>query len=111
MTKTVLGIAASTLLVLLPASGCGYGPQHLPAFYSQRDTFQRFIDDIVGRMATDREWWSSLSPAERTRWRDYIEHALLEERERALNAMQSLDACLALSRSSEPGQRPEERGK
>jgi len=111
MTQRLLTVVLAALPVLLPFSGCGYGPQHLPAFYTQRDTFQRFIDDIVGRMATDKDWWASLTPEERSRWRDFIENALLEERDRALNAMQSLDACLALSGVDEAGKRPDEPGK
>ena len=111
MTKTFLKIVLAVLPMLLPFTGCSYGPQHLPAFYSQRDHFQTLIDDIVSHMVTDKEWWASLSPPERSRWRDFVERALIEERERALNAMQSLDACLVIAGPNEVSKPPEAPGK
>ncbi len=82
--------------------GCVYAPEHLPAFYAQRDQFQRFIDEIEGRMATDRAWWAGLTPQERERWRSYLEKACADEKERALAAIQTLNDGIALADSVKP---------
>jgi hypothetical protein len=84
-------LAASILAVLiLAATGCVYGPDHLPALYQQRDHFQTAIDDVLVRMAADKQWWSSLSPERRKYWKDYLEKIRFDERERALDALNSI---------------------
>ena len=83
--------AASTFLVLfLLVTGCGYGPAHLPVLCRQRDHFQEIIDRIVNDMVADEEWWNSLSPQERGHWKAFLEKVRLEERERALTAIDAL---------------------
>lgn len=84
-------LAASILTVaLLAATGCAFGPDHLPALYQQRDHFQKSIDDVLVRMAADKEWWASLSPERRKHWKDYLEKIRFDERERALDAISSI---------------------
>lgn len=86
MKKTLLVLAVSVVIL----TGCGLGPDHLPALYSQRDHFQRLIDDVQTRMLADQQWWNSLTPERRLYWKAYLEKVRTEERERALNAIQSL---------------------
>jgi hypothetical protein len=93
-------LAALGLLGALSA-GCGFGPHHLPALRSQRDHFQRIMDSIVSKMATDPEWWNSLSPAERLRWKTYLEEMHAEERDKALSAMEAIAEGVALAETPE----------
>jgi hypothetical protein len=83
-------IAASILALTVLAAGCGYGPDHLPALYHQRDHFQAIIDQVLAKMAADKEWWASLSPERRKHWKDYLEKRRFEDRERALDAISSI---------------------
>jgi hypothetical protein len=84
-------LAASILAIsVLVATGCSFGPDHLPALYQQRDHFQTIIDDVLVRMAADKQWWSSLSPERRKYWKDYLEKIRFDERERALDALNSI---------------------
>ena len=81
-----VAVACAFLLV----AGCGYGPQHLNAFYATRDHYQKLIDDIEqrhhlqSRDAAKRErerreeteaeraaftaWFASLTPEQRFQW-------------------------------------------
>ena len=93
-------LAALGLLCALSV-GCEFGPQHLPAFRSQRDHFQKLIDGIVSRMSTDPGWWASLSPAERLRWKTYLEEMHAEERDKALSAMQAIAEGVAIAEAPE----------
>lgn len=93
MTKPLVAIT----LAVLSLVGCGYGPEHLPALYQQRDRFQSLIDPIVRRMAADKEWWTSLTPAERQHWKTFVEKTSLEEKERALTTLQLMSDALALA--------------
>ena len=86
MKKTLLAAVLPAWLL----AGCAFGPDHLPALYSQRDHFQRLIDDVQTRMLADQKWWDSLSPERRLYWKSYLEKVRTEERERALNAIQQL---------------------
>jgi len=98
MKKTVIALAACL------AAGCGYGPDHLPALYAQRDLFQRQIDQVLEDMARNERWWSGLSEERRRHWTAYLEKARLDEKERALNAIEALNEGLAPLERPEDGQ-------
>jgi hypothetical protein len=74
----------------------------LPALSAQRDVFQREIDAVLKRMRTDVDWWKSLTPERRAYWKQFLEKALADERDRALTSVEALSEGLATAASVEP---------
>lgn len=100
--------AIATLLLAGLITGCGYGPQHLPALCAHRDHFQGYIDTILEKMATDQEWWDGLSPDDRRYWKDYLETQQMAERERAMNAINALTETLDRAEEGAEGEERQE---
>jgi hypothetical protein len=98
--RVIAGVAAALLL----AVGCEYGPEHLDAFYRERDRWQALIDgvearhhlpsrDTARREAAERalderadeerrfaEWLASLTPEQRFEWMKLREELAAKER-------------------------------
>ena len=95
---------AAAVLVLFLAAGCEYGPEHLDAFYRERDRWQALIDgvearhhlpsrDTARREAAERaleeradeerrfaEWLATLTPEQRFEWMKLREELAARER-------------------------------
>ena len=50
------------------AVGCSYGPDHLPALYSQREVFQGHIDRVLEDMARAMELHRTEPPIDERRF-------------------------------------------